>query len=357
MLLKLLKTFIYGRFIPVLNSYIRDLKMLQISGRILCISICLILQACWSDTYAPVVNAWHDPAALKSRYRVQNDDTLYSIACAFEMDYRDLAEANHLNPPYHIEPGQTLTMVVSKRKPSTDSQIKDETKVYAVAECLAEKQSAGFEEIPLKVANETMTTPSQSKPNEKKLAVEKIKKADPDLNIPPPILETKNIASGAEQTVVQLPAIGSKKQFVVRSSQPSTQEGAPSQIRNSARWLWPTVGKIARGFNPQSNEGGNKGIDIKGEFGAPVRSVASGQVVYCGNGLPGYGNLVIIKHNTEYLTLYGYNSQLMVKEGDYVKAGKPIAKIGRTNNGSTLLHFEVRRFGKPINPLNYLRVN
>ncbi len=115
-------------------------------------------------------------------------------------------------------------------------------------------------------------------------------------------------------------------------------------------WQWPIRGKILKNF-PQT---GNKGIDISGKFGQAVRAAAAGKVVYSGHGLVGYGNLLIIKHNSLYLSAYANNRRLRVKEGQNVRKGQIIAEVGRARGMQTSLHFEIRKNGKPVNPVKYL---
>ena len=100
--------------------------------------------------------------------------------------------------------------------------------------------------------------------------------------------------------------------------------------------------------------GGNKGIDIASNFAAPVRAAAAGTVVYSGNGIPGYGKLIIIKHNANYLSAYAYNSRLTVSKGKRVKLGEKIAEIGYSGGNQAELHFEIRRRGRPVDPQRYL---
>lgn len=289
------------------------------------------LTGCYStEVYAPVINAWQDPCAIQSRYRVQQDDTVYSIACAFDLDYRDLAQANHLSPPYHLQPGQTLTMVVNKED-------KIQTKAITFAHKDFGESPPTYEEKDINKKDALVVTNTKKNPSEKK-----------DLDSKPVFPKEK-----PSLAQLQLPEIELKKMSV---NEQKAEVNFPSMSKNQkAPWVWPVVGKIIHGFNLQYNGGGNKGIDIAGEFGSPIHAVSSGQVVYCGTGLRGYGNLVIIKHDMEYLTLYGHNSKLLVKEGDVVKLGSPIAKMGRTNTGLTMLHFEIRRYGKPVNPLSYIK--
>ncbi len=116
------------------------------------------------------------------------------------------------------------------------------------------------------------------------------------------------------------------------------------------RWNWPTQGSVVRGFGDQ----GSKGLDFTGSEGQPVFAAAPGRVVYSGNALKGYGELIIIKHDDEYLSAYGYNQSRHVNEGDLVTAGQPIGRMGRGPENKPLLHFEIRRGGRPIDPRSSL---
>ncbi len=116
------------------------------------------------------------------------------------------------------------------------------------------------------------------------------------------------------------------------------------------QWSWPTQGKMVKADTPISKNG----IDIAGTIGQEIKASASGDVVYSGSGLLGYGKLIIIKHNDIYLSAYAHNSELLVTEGDQVKTGQLIAKMGQTSNGRTILHFEIRKNGQPVSPLTYL---
>jgi lipoprotein NlpD len=132
-------------------------------------------------------------------------------------------------------------------------------------------------------------------------------------------------------------------------SKPEKRDGAAA---SRIAWAWPTEGKIVRRFKPDSP--GRKGIDIAGRPGQPVRAAAAGKVVYAGSGLRGYGALIIIKHNNTYLSAYAHNRRLLVKEGQRVRKGQQIAELGATGTDSPKLHFEIRRNGKPVDPLRYL---
>lgn len=120
----------------------------------------------------------------------------------------------------------------------------------------------------------------------------------------------------------------------------------------NGRWQWPCECKLIASFH--SNGGLHKGIDLKGNLGDSVLAAGAGHVVYAGDGLRGYGKLLIVKHSDKYLSAYAHNSRLLVKEGDVVAVGQKIAEMGSTGTDSVKLHFEVRYDGKPVNPLNYL---
>jgi lipoprotein NlpD len=130
-----------------------------------------------------------------------------------------------------------------------------------------------------------------------------------------------------------------------------TPRAAPSPGAAAGTFLWPASGQLAGRFNG----GANKGIDIRGQAGDPVIAAAAGRVVYAGSELRGYGNLVMIKHNDEFMTAYAHNRKLLVRENEQVKAGQKIAEMGSTGANATQLHFELRRNGDAVDPLPYLK--
>lgn len=131
---------------------------------------------------------------------------------------------------------------------------------------------------------------------------------------------------------------------------PSTSAATSAAMADGVKFAWPAKGKVIAGFNESSN----KGINIAGKMGEPVDAAAEGKVVYAGSGLRGYGNLVIIKHDGNYLTAYAHNSKILVKEGEAVKRGQRIADMGDSDADTAMLHFEVRRQGKPVDPMKFL---
>ncbi|MFK8014617.1 MAG: peptidoglycan DD-metalloendopeptidase family protein [Gammaproteobacteria bacterium] len=128
--------------------------------------------------------------------------------------------------------------------------------------------------------------------------------------------------------------------------------GKPTSPAASVRFVWPASGAVVSGF--ADPEGVGEGIDIGGKVGDPVRASGAGRVVYSGDGLKGYGNLIIVKHSERYLSAYGYNAKLLVKEGDQVSSGQSIAQMGRGPDRRAVLHFEIREHGKPVDPQRFL---
>lgn len=122
--------------------------------------------------------------------------------------------------------------------------------------------------------------------------------------------------------------------------------------KKPGRWLWPTEGKVLSTYSAKQLD--RRGIDIAGSLGQGIQAVANGKVVYSGNGLAGYGNLIIIKHSDTYLSAYAYNQERLVKEGMMVTSGQEIAKMGKHKTGVARLHFQIRKNGKPVDPLKFL---
>jgi lipoprotein NlpD len=226
-----------------------------------------------TETYAPVIDATQIESLPKSgKYRVSSNDTLYSIAWRYGLDYRDLAQRNNISRPYHIQTGQTLY--------------------------LASNAS--------------------------------INRAQAIQSIEPAQVQTTRERQPTRPTFVTHPL---EKEPAARVSS----------------WRRPAAGPIIGAYTSQ-----NKGLNFGGHIGDPIFATAAGKVVYSGDGLRGYGNLIIIKHNSTFLTAYAHNSKVFVKEGDWVRAGQKIAEMGNTGTRRVMLHFEIRRSGKPVNPLNYL---
>ncbi|MFR0714271.1 peptidoglycan DD-metalloendopeptidase family protein [Enterobacterales bacterium BD_CKDN230030183-1A_HGKHYDSX7] len=164
-------------------------------------------------------------------------------------------------------------------------------------------------------------------------------------------------SSSSRTTVTRRPAgttttTTSKPATATASSSTPVVTTVPAAERAVGGWTWPANGVLIGKF--ASNGSLNKGIDIAGDLGQPVFAASDGSVVYAGSGLRGYGELIIIKHSDTYVSAYGHNRRLLVREGQQVKAGQSIAEMGSTGTDRVKLHFEIRRQGKPVDPLQFL---
>lgn len=229
-------------------------------------------------------------------YTVVRGDTLYSIAFRANIDVRELARLNQLADPYLIYPGQELRL---QRQP--------------------------------------VTTRPSSQQSDRQPAQEVDRSA---LKSPP-----KTVDSATNKEYVKNKQNISKPKVL-----PKPVEVLPAS--KDIVWRWPASGSVIREFS--TTEAGNKGLDFGGAKGDSVLAAAAGKVVYAGNALKGYGNLIILKHNDDYITAYAHNSELLVKEQQWVQVGDEIAKMGDTDAERVKLHFEVRFRGKSVNPRHYL---
>jgi lipoprotein NlpD len=252
---------------------------------------------------------------------VKKGDTLYSIALDYGQDYRELAAWNNLEDPGLIKIDQRLRLF------PPDS--------------VGEATTA--QPTPLAAP---AATPIFSEPKARKLPYSD--QALVQLKMPAP--------KPAAAPTPSVPAIAQPSAKLATAHASPAPLPAPAQKETQASdgkmtWEWPAQGKLLYGFGQGLNQ---KGVGIEGRSGQPVLAAAPGKVVYSGSGLRGYGKLIIIKHNASYLSVYAHNSQILVKEGQTVAKGQKIAEIGDTDSDRIALHFEIRRLGKPINPLQYL---
>ena len=235
-------------------------------------------------------------------HRVRRGDTLYAIAWRYGLDYRRLATWNGISPPYLIRPGQRLAL-----RPSGTGQRRS-----------VRRPALGGRK------------PSRSRTASRP--------AEPDRS-------TREAASGhgpkrkrPTVSVARTPAL---------TRHPSGRTG---RITRNGRWAWPVKGAVIRRYRQE----GNRGLDIAGKLGTPVKASARGKVVYSGSGLIGYGKLIIIKHDERFLTAYAHNNKILVSEGQFVSKGSRIAEMGSTGTTRVKLHFEIRKDGHPVNPARYL---
>ncbi|MBF2761758.1 MAG: peptidoglycan DD-metalloendopeptidase family protein [Ectothiorhodospiraceae bacterium AqS1] len=171
---------------------------------------------------------------------------------------------------------------------------------------------------------------------------------------PTPAPNAKPSAADSRARTTALPISPTQKRALpahpptkVAIARPDPPPPLPAKVD---RWIWPASGKVIGTFK----RSGGKGIDIGGELGRPIKAAAGGEVVYVGNGLVGYGNMIIIKHTEDVLSAYAHNRSMQVAEGEFVERGDPIAEMGSSGTDRVKLHFEIRHRGKPVDPLKRL---
>ncbi len=272
-------------------------RIFAVSSFFILFGLIIVLEGC-STTYAPVEHRNTTSYDVKKKYAgkiptyhiVRKGDTLYSIAWRYGQDYKSLAYRNKIKAPYRIYVGNKLRLT-TRRTTAKSSQAK---------------------------------TKSDTKYSYKnKTAYKSTKKM--------PVKSTSNKSTGKKRTT------NAKKTIYSGSKRLS--------------WNWPVKGKVIQYYAPKN---GKKGIDISAAKGTLVKSSEAGKVVYSGQGLVGYGRLIIIKHNDTFLSAYAHNQNLLVNEGQLVKKGQSIAQLGRSGTDRYKLHFEIRKNGKPVNPMSYL---
>lgn len=251
-------------------------------------------------------------------YTVKPGDTLIRIALESGQNWRDIATWNGLENPNLIEVGQVVRVV----PPSGDA-------VVATRPVSAPRiETRGLDSkpaTPAKPGTSTATSPA----------------------LP---------ASGGGAGAATSPSATTSPTGATAGTPPATGGGSGATNTSESReadepaWGWPSSGPVLGGFE----EGKHKGLTIGGKAGDPVLASADGRVVYAGSGLRGYGNLVILKHGSEYLTAYAHNQALLVKEDQVVKRGQKIAEMGSTDADRVQLHFEIRKKGKPLDPARQL---
>ncbi|MDA8256813.1 MAG: peptidoglycan DD-metalloendopeptidase family protein [Betaproteobacteria bacterium] len=312
--------------------------------RLILVLLLPLIGACASHAPAPVevrdaASATGKPATLPASaaqgaatpdsgagyYTVKKGDTLYSIALDHGQDHKDVAAWNNLDNPSVIRIGQRLRVApedngapVAVVKPVTSS-------------------------APIEVKAEAASTPAPKTTS----STDNLKREPKGGK-----LAYSDAALAKAQQAEQAARPVEAKPEEPKSARPAevrpTEKPAPGG--DEPDWMWPANGKLLTPFA----EGGSKGVDIAGKAGDPVLAAAGGVVSYAGAGLRGYGNLIVLRHNATYLSVYAHNSKLLVKEKDSVAKGQKIAEMGSTDAESPRLHFEIRHQGKPADPQKFL---
>ena len=293
--------------------------------------LAMLLASCAQNPPAPVEDLSHvvgsqrppatTPAspmvAPDGTYLVQRGDTVYSIAFRNQVDWRQLASWNRIIAPYTIHPGTQLRLT------PPPSWRPEETEPAVVA---AAPVFQPVEDVPATAPATATTAP----------VVTATSPEVPEAVVPKPEVPAAPAAVPAPET----------------TSPGVLVDTGPTRRVDGIAWSWPADGKVLDGFH--ADDPTRQGLDIDGRAGVPVRAAADGVVVYSGNGLVGYGELIIVKHSDVYLSAYGHNRKRFVNEGERVRAGQQIAELGSSGASRTALHFEIRKQGKPVDPVAFL---
>ena len=276
------------------------------------------------NTNAPDYSQIQKGSYKGNTYKVNKGDTMFLIAYLTGMDVKDLASMNNMKEPYSLSVGQTLKISNCSTKTITTT-------------------------VPVK----TIAPTAPAEPEVTYTPGANGTQIGSDGTVIGPI---KSGVGGAVSASVytntpSMPATTTTTQVATTNNMP-VNANVVAPIASNIAWQWPTQGNVIQGFS--NTDGGNKGVDISGSRGQAVKAAASGRVVYAGNALRGYGNLIIIKHNDDFLSAYAHNDKILVSDQQEVKAGQEIAKMGSTGTNAVKLHFEIRYKGKSVDPVRYL---
>ncbi|STO92526.1 outer membrane lipoprotein [Haemophilus pittmaniae] len=273
------------------------------------------------NTNAPDYSQIQKGSYKGNTYKVNKGDTMFLIAYLSGMDVKELAALNNMSEPYSLSVGQTLKISNCTTKTITTT-------------------------VPVKENVNTAATPTEP-------AVTYTPGANgTQIGSDGSIIGPIKSGAGVPSATPSVPVATQTTSQPANVNTTADNANVVAPIASNVAWQWPTSGNVIQGFS--NSDGGNKGIDISGSRGQAVKAAASGRVVYAGNALRGYGNLIIIKHNDDFLSAYAHNDKILVSDQQEVKAGQEIAKMGSSGTNNVKLHFEIRYKGKSVDPTRYL---
>lgn len=246
-------------------------------------------------------------------YVVKRGDTLYSIALEHGVDYRELAQSNNLDDPSKIRIGQQLRIGAPEARAGVQ---------------------VGRARVPGEIESRPLGQTSAPQP----APAEGAKDSPKALRLP-----------YSEQNLALLSRADARPE-ATPEARPEPGKPAAERAPDAIDFTWPAKGRIVATFS----EPRSKGVDIAGNVGDPVVAAASGRVIYVGSGIPGLGKFVVIRHESGFNTVYAHNKEILVKMDQNISRGQKIAELGSTDADSPKLHFQIRKFGTPLDPLKYL---
>lgn len=290
-----------------------------------------------------------DRALRPGSYTVQRGDTLSGIARSYDIDWRQLAQWNHIAPPYRLRVGEQLTLKpypplnyarMSNGQPAPTRQSSELPPQRAPQNDNSHTQPLAQSSAPQVIDNSASSTAQTP------ASTQQASGATPDTSTTQsasstPAAATSSGAAGSasskeENSIDHASASATTRQTTVKAGGPSADG-----------WQWPATGSLLRGYDASARR---RGIEIGGKEDSPIYAASSGTVVYNGSGLKGYGKLIIIKHDAHYLSAYGFIDKSRVKQGQTIAAGAQIADMGLGPGNKPMLHFEIRKDGDPVDP-------
>lgn len=293
-------------------------------------------------------------ASSKDVYVVKKGDTLYAIALDHGVDYKDLVAWNGIDNPNRILVGQQLKL--NGRGKAAAVTESNGVVVQPIGGGAVERRSLEGTPVP---ASATSSSPAAAAPvasNAGGYKREPKAGKEPYSDAALARLSSSTTVAPSSPASTPVGVVASAAKPETKDSKPESKPEAKAEstepkvaAADDINWAWPANGKVLAGFG-----GSNKGIDFAGKQGDPVLAAADGKVAYIGTGIAALGKLVILRHNTNYLSAYAHNSSILVKEGQSVSRGQKIAEFGSSGTDSVKLHFEIRRQGTPVDPSQYL---
>ena len=291
---------------------------------------------------APVAKPAPVPGSTPAvgQYQIKRGDTLYSIALDHGVDYRELAQWNRIEDSSRIHAGQVLRTTPPEGEPAV--QVGAARGAGSVQSRPLEPRPADGAPRPATPALETAAGP-RTEPKALRLPY-----------------SAENVALLQKGDVAQTPAKPAptpvridprpESQAAPQAAPAAPKPAAEPRDSDTVEFIWPARGKLLAGFSEPSS----KGVHIGGKLGDPVVAAAPGRVIYTGTGIRGYGKLIVIKHDNGFNSVYAHNREILVKQDQAVARGQKIAELGDTDSDTPKLHFEIRKSGKPVDPVKYL---
>ncbi len=281
----------------------------------------------------PVPGSAAPSAARPGHYIVKRGDTLYSIALEHGADHRELAQMNRLDDPSKIRIGQELRVRAPEDREAVQvgrARPGGEVESRPLGSSAGAPPPAAAAEGGMKTSPRALRLPY----SEQNLASLSRAEARAEAKPEPPRPAAEGRPPAAE-------------------GRPPALEGRPPAVERAADaidFIWPAKGRVTAGFS----EPRNKGVDIAGNMGDPVVAAAAGRVIYAGSGIPGLGKFIVVRHENGFNTVYAHNREILVKMDQNLARGQKIAEVGNSDADSPKLHFQIRKFGTPLDPIKYL---